>query len=328
MTDPESLRQDQIDPEGMIVRRRKILGISAVLLPYQDRHEVDWPAFDGQVLRTVEAGLIPAVNMDTGYVNLLDEATRIKVLERTEKLLAGGKYAAGAYVADGPGAPWNPDAYHRQIELIQSRGGTAVIFQSFGLTQQANAEIVGAYQVLGQYCQEYIAFELGRMFAPFGKIYDLETYGQIMAIPQCVGAKHSSLDRELEWRRLRLRNRQRLDFKVFTGNDTAIDMVMYGSDYLLGLSTFAPDAFALRDKFWQEGDRRFYPLNDLLQYLGFFAFRDPVPAYKHSAAQFLKLRGWITSATPHPDNPRRPDSDIAVLENILERLKVYFRTFS
>jgi len=100
---------------------------------------------------------------------------------------------------------------------------------------------------------------------------------------------------------------------------------MYGSDYLLGLSTFAPDAFGLRDKYWHNGDVRFYELNDLLQYLGYFAFRDPVPAYKHSAAQFLKLRGWITSPTPHPDNPRRPESDIAVLENILDRLKAWVK---
>ena len=33
--------------------------------------------------------------------------------------------------------------------------------------------------------------------------------------------------------------------------------------------------------------------NDALQYLGAFAFRPPVPAYRHSAAQFLALRGWI-----------------------------------
>ena len=74
--------------------------------------------------------------------------------------------------------------------------------------------------------------------------------------------------RELEWQRLDLRNRVRPEFKVFTGNDLAIDMVMYGSDYLLGLSTFAPDAFARRDAMWESGDPRFYELNDLLQYLG------------------------------------------------------------
>ena len=50
---------------------------------------------------------------------------------------------------------------------------------------------------------------------------------------------------------------------------------MYGSDYLLGLSTFAPDVFAVRDRFWVEGDSRFYEFNDLLQYFGFLAFRRP-----------------------------------------------------
>ncbi len=103
--------------------------------------------------------------------------------------------------------------------------------------------------------------------------------------------RHSSLEREPEWQRLRLRDEQLSpDFRVFTGNDLAIDMVMYGSDYLLGLSTFAPDIFALRDRFWETGDPAFYEINDVLQYLGFLAFRPPAPAYKHSAAMFLKLR--------------------------------------
>jgi hypothetical protein len=109
---------------------------------------------------------------------------------------------------------------------------------------------------------------------------------------------------------------------VFTGNDLAIDMVMYGSDYLLGLSTFAPDLFAQRDALWEAGDPAFYELNDVLQYLGFFAFRSPVPAYKHSAAQFLKLRGWIQSDEPHPLANRRPESDVAVLREMGERLGV------
>ncbi len=60
---------------------------------------------------------------------------------------------------------------------------------------------------------------------------------------------------------------------MYAGNDLAIDMVMYGSDYLLGLSTFAPDAFALRDHHWASGDERFFELNDVLQYLGAFGNR-------------------------------------------------------
>jgi hypothetical protein len=95
---------------------------------------------------------------------------------------------------------------------------------------------------------------------------------------------------------------------------------MYGSDYLLGLSTFAPDLFAKRDAMWHAGDPGFYELNDVLQYLGCFAFRPPVPAYKHSAAQFLKLRGWIKLDEPHPQGLRRPESDVEVLRDIVGRI--------
>jgi hypothetical protein len=97
-------------------------------------------------------------------------------------------------------------------------------------------------------------------------------------------------------------------------------MVMYGSDYLLGLSTFAPDLFAERDKYWATGDPRFYELNDVLQYLGFFAFRAPVPAYKHTAAMFLKQRGWIGHDATHPRSAGRPDADREVLAGILAML--------
>ena len=309
-----------IAPSNIIVPKRKITGMSAILLPFLHDNTVDWEGFSTHVVRTVEAGLIPAVNMDTGYVNLLDDHTREKVLVRTKQLLSGKTFVAGAYISDKPGDKWNPEAYRRQIDLIGQHGGIPIVFQSFGLTNQSNDQIVASYEKLAESCDQFIAFELGRMFAPFGKIYDLETYTKIMSIPQCIGAKHSSLNRELEWQRLQLRNARRPDFKVLTGNDLAIDMVIYGSDYLLGLSTFAPDAFSERDRLWEEGDPRFYALNDLLQYLGFFAFREPVPAYKHSAAQFLHLRGWVETDVTHSAAPRRPDSDIPILKDILERL--------
>jgi hypothetical protein len=61
-------------------------------------------------------------------------------------------------------------------------------------------------------------------------------------------------------------------------------------------------------------------LNDLLQYLGCLAFRAPVPAYKHSAAQFLKLRGLIASDAPHPRSATRPDTDLPLLRDIVDRI--------
>jgi len=311
-----------IDPLSMIVPRRKITGISAILLPFTSTGEIDWPAFDAHVARTAEAGLAPAVNMDTGYVNLLDDAVKCQALERTAGVLNGREFYAGAFVGDAPGSRWNRDAYLQQIEPIQRHGGIPVIFPSYGLTAQSGDDVVAAHAEIGRNCAKFVAFELGQMFAPFGKIYDLETYRGLMQIPQCLGAKHSSLRRDLEWQRLQLRNEVRPEFHVFTGNDLAIDMVMYGSDYLLGLSTFAPDLFARRDAYWAAGDPAFYELNDTLQYLGCFAFRNPVPAYKHAAAMFLKLRGWIACDATHPASACRPDSDRDVLREIARQLRI------
>jgi dihydrodipicolinate synthase/N-acetylneuraminate lyase len=309
-----------MDPLTLLRPRRKIVGMSAILLPYL-RGRIDWDGFRAHVARTFDAGLIPAVNMDTGYVNLLTAEDKRQVLAETRALAVGREFVAGAFVRDSPGASFDLDAYRRAIDEIQEAGGTPVIFQSYGLTSLAGERVLDAYRQIARHCRRFIGFELGTMFAPFGRVYDLDTYAGLMAIPECIGAKHSSLDRMLEWQRLKLRDERRPDFLVLTGNDLGIDMVMYGSDYLLGLSTFAPDLFAKRDGLWQAGDPAFYELNDILQYLGFFAFREPVPAYKHSAAQFLKLRGWIASDEPHPEGVRRPESDGEVLRDIVGRIE-------
>jgi dihydrodipicolinate synthase/N-acetylneuraminate lyase len=312
-----------INPFDLVRPRRKPLGMSAILLPFQDSGDVDWAAFLAHVSRTVDAGLTPAVNMDTGYVNLLDDAMRQRVLAEARAVLSGSKFVAGAFVADRPGDAFNLDAYRRALDAIQEHGGLPIVFQSHGLTSLPHDELLDAYRTLGRGCPQFLAFELGTSFAPFGKIYDLDTYAGLLDIKECIGAKHSSLSRLLEWQRLVLRDERRPEFLVLTGNDLAIDMIMYGSDYLLGLSTFAPDLFARRDALWAAGDPAFFELNDLLQYLGCFAFRPPVPAYKHNAAQFLKLRGWIAGDATHPNSPRRPDSDREILRDIAVRLSAH-----
>ncbi len=315
-----SIEADTIDPVTLLTPRRKITGISAVLLPLLADDSVDWESLEGHVARTLDAGLIPAVNMDTGYGHLIDDDTRQEVLRRTRTLAGDRDFVAGVFVKDAPGSTLNLPAYERGIEQIQSFGGTPVFFQSFGLVEQSDDRIVQAYQQLAASCDAFYVFELSTLFAPFGKVYSLEVYEQLMRIDNCVGAKHSSLSRQLEWQRLALRNRVRPEFRVCTGNDLAIDMVMYGSDYLLGLSTFAPDAFARRDAMWEAGDPDFYELNDLLQYLGTYTFRPPVPAYKHSAAMFLKLRGQIATNRTYPGSPTRAETDLEVLHSILADL--------
>lgn len=315
-----SVSAPSLDPVALLRPRRKIVGMSAILLPFTSAGDVDWPAFTAHAQRTAAAGLTPAVNMDTGYVNLIDDALRVEVLKRTQAATGGGPFVAGAFVGDAPGAKFDRDAYLRQIEPIVAHGGTPVLFQSYGLTSQSDDAVIDSYAAIGKSCDRFIGFELGTMFAPFGKIYSLDLYRGLMGVKQCVGAKHSSLRRDLEWQRLQLRDEVRPDFHVFTGNDLAIDMVMYGSDYLLGLSTIAPDFFAQRDALWDAGDSAFYELNDTLQYLGNLAFRPPVPAYKHSAAMFLKLRGWLSSDRTHPQSPTRPEADRDILQEILRRL--------
>lgn len=299
---------------------RRIEGMSAVFLPHSDPQRIDWGAFEALLARVIEAGLKPAVNMDTGFTQLLSASQRAEVMRRTSAL-AGSGFVAGAFVDDAQGERLNIDAYRRATAAILEHGAIPVVFPSWGLSALEGNAWVDALTAITDECERFIAFELGPMFVPYGRIYDLDTYRLLMQLPNCIGAKHSSLSRSAEWRRLALRDAERPDFRVFTGNDLAIDMVMYGSDYLLGLSTFAPDAFALRDRYWGAGDERFFELNDVLQYLGAFSFRPPVPAYRHDAAMFLELRGWTNGSAVPRGAPERPESDRAVLAGALERLE-------
>jgi dihydrodipicolinate synthase/N-acetylneuraminate lyase len=293
--------------------------MSAVLVPHSDDDAIDWAATEAHVARTVRAGLVPAVNMDTGYVQLLEEADRVRALDLAAA--TGVEFVAGAFVADGPGDAFDLDAYLRACEAIAARGGTPVVFPSHGLNGLDDDGWVAALASIGAEVDRFLGFELGPMFVPYGRIPSLDAYEAMLAIPSCVGAKHSSLSRQLEWDRLAVRDRVRPDFAVLTGNDLAIDMVVYGSDYLLGLSTMAPAEFALRDRLWEAGDPAFAELNDLLQYLGQFTFRDPVPAYRHDAAMVFELRGWATSDATPPGVPRRPEADREVLADIVRRLE-------
>lgn len=314
---------DTLDTAAVAARirpRRTITGMSAVLLPFTAEGEIDWAAVEAHTARTAAVGLTPAVNMDTGYVQLLDDATKLRVLDLAAEV-TGGDFVAGAHVPDGPGDAYAPDAYAAAAAAIAERGGTPVVFPSHGLNALDDDAWVDALTTLGAGLDRFIGFELGPMFVPYGRIYSLDAYVGLLGIGSCIGAKHSSLDRVAEWERLTLRDEHRPDFRVLTGNDLAIDMVMYGSDYLLGLSTFAPEEFALRDRLWAVGDPRFHQLNDLLQHLGQVTFRAPVPGYRHDAAMFFQMRGWATSDVTPEGAVRRPESDRDLLADVLQRLE-------
>ena len=298
---------------------RRIEGISAVLLPFAADDRPDIESFHRLLERTWNAGLTPAVNMDTGYVNLLTPEERSRVLAATCEVAAGRRFVAGAFIEDAAEQPVT--AYRRVVADIRRAGGTPILFQCSALSRADERDVLSAYARVAEEGGPLLAFELGSMFAPFGRIYSLDFFKRLLDIEAFTGLKHSSLERELEWHRLEIRDARRPSFALYTGNDLALDMVFFGSDYLLGLSAFAVEAFALRDKRWAAGDPSAWALNDLLQYLGQLAFRAPVPAYKHSAAQFLKLRGLVATDRTHPKGARRPESDVGLLSDILGRIE-------
>lgn len=298
---------------------RRVHGISAVLLPYEPGGSIDWAAFARHLVRTRAAGLDVAVNMDTGFGDLLTEAEREAVLDTTRRVLgAGVPFYAGAYTDSDRSDP--VAGYHRAIAAILRREAIPVIVQCRAMHGLGAPEKAALYRAIVAPTERAVAFELGPVFAPHGEIWDEETFRLVIEIPALVGAKHSSLDRAIELRRLAARDRLRPDFRIYTGNDLAIDLVAYGSDYLLGLSTFAPDAFAARDRALAAGDVAFLGLNDALQHLGNVGFRAPVPAYKHAAAQFLHIAGALECDAIHPRAPRRPQSDRILLFDCATRL--------
>ena len=299
--------------------RRKVQGIAAALLPYESNGKVAVDAFRQHLIATHRAGLMNAVNMDTGYVNYLSEPEKLEVLRWTVEALGKNiPFVAGAYIENQSGE--SVALYRQQMDSIVQAGGIPILFQTARLHGLSSKEKAAVYQAACQGYPHVLAFELGTMFAPNGEIFDEDTVRRLMDIPEIKGMKHSSLDRLVELKRLALRDEQRPEFRIYTGNDLGINMIEYGSDYLLGLASFAPEKFAERDRLWEAGDPAYYALSDALQYLGNVAFRSPVPAYKHSAAMFLHLTGRIPTDRVHPRNPQRPGWEAEILRDCASRL--------
>lgn len=297
---------------------RTITGMAAMLLPFTESGAIAEESYASLFAETVAAGLTPAVNMDTGYVNLLTADEKKQVLELARQIAKGKPFVAGAFIEGSEGDV--VELYRREIALIAEHGGTPILFQTTRTHGKTASEVADIYHRATADVPVAYAFELGKMFAPNGEIWSTETFEAILSIPQIVGAKHSSLDRVIELERLAVRDRVRPEFKVLTGNDLGIDMVEYGSDYLLGLAAFSPSKFAERDRLWAEQSSEYLAVADALQYLGNVAFRIPVPAYKHSAATFLHLLGKIPTSRTHPRSPARPAWEAEILQDCARRL--------
>src|SRR6266852_1762054 len=115
--------------------RRKVQGIAAALLPYESDGRVAVDAFQRHLAATQRAGLMNAVNMDTGYVNYLSDAEKQAVLRwMREALGAGGAFVAGAYIENqsGHGAGDVVALYRREMERVAEVAGFRFCFRPRG----------------------------------------------------------------------------------------------------------------------------------------------------------------------------------------------------
>src|SRR6266700_3883060 len=180
--------------ETLIARRRlrrKVQGIAAALLPFESDGRVAVKAFQSHLVATHRAGLMNAVNMDTGYVNYLSEAEKEDVLRCTRDAL--GKdvpFVTGAYIEDEPGD--TVELYRKQMDVMVSHGAIPILFQTSRLHGKPAKEKVAIYQAACRGYSHVLAFELGPVFAPSGEIFDEETFRRLMDIPEIKRRKVSS----------------------------------------------------------------------------------------------------------------------------------------
>jgi 4-hydroxy-tetrahydrodipicolinate synthase len=150
----------------------------------------------------------------------------------------GVNFIAGTYIEDLDGDIIS--LYRRQMDQIVAMVERPSSFRPQGYVVKTfirRSQCTARHVEVIRKCS---ASNLIRSSRANGEIFDDETVRGLLEIPELKGLKHSSLDRRRELQRLALRDALRPDFRIYTGNDLGINMIEYGSDYLLGLATFAP----------------------------------------------------------------------------------------
>src|SRR6266446_7164415 len=141
---------------------RKVQVIAAALLPFASDGCVAVEAFQRHLAATQRAGLMNAVNMDTGYVNYLDHAQKEDVLRWTREALGDGvPFVAGAYIEGQTGDV--VALYRREMERIAALGGIPILFQTARLHGKSALEKVAVYRAVCRGFPRVLAFELGPM---------------------------------------------------------------------------------------------------------------------------------------------------------------------
>lgn len=308
-------------PRPNLTLKTTLDGSAVVVVPSDELGDPDWDTFAALLARLSKLGLTPAVNMTPATPSLLQTNLQVGAAHQAHQQ-CGSDFFAGVHVHDSDGEWFNIDRYRRQISVVTGLGGVPVIFPSHGLNALGDVEWVKAMEDLGRETDAFMIAELGDTVSKTPNLRTPDTNLHLLKNTACKGLVHASYSRPLEFDRIQAQGKMRSDFKLYTANERAIDMPMFGSAYMLLAASMVPDVFVRRDQMWADGDRDVYELNDLLQYLAMFTARSPIACQPHSTLQFLKLRGWVKSDRVPEDTPMRPESDTAVLKEIAERLGV------
>src|SRR5690349_3223015 len=160
----------------LLVRKkpgRRVCGIAAALLPYSEHGQIAVESFQKHLAATHRAGLMNAVNMDTGYVNYLSESEMEQVLQWTRGALGKNvPFVAGAYIEGQSGD--TVALYRQAMDRIVNFGGIPILFQTARLHGRSSREKVSIYREICLGYEQVLGFELNPVFAANGEIYNDE----------------------------------------------------------------------------------------------------------------------------------------------------------
>jgi hypothetical protein len=298
---------------------RTIDGAAALPVWVGASGRLDLAGLADRLQETFAAGLTPAVNLFGGSVDRLGREQRIDVLTTAAGVARGRRFIAGT-VPTEEAAPLAA-RYGRAVDAVVRQGGTPLLLPIRELSALDGDALAHLWRQATAGHRGVLLIEMAPAFDAPAPLYAADVVTRILDIASLGGLVHASLDRGAEWGRIEARDVARPDFRIYSGLGRALDMVTYGSDYLLATAGGAPEAFAARDRAWRQGAAIGFELNDALQALGTLLYRAPIDGARHGALQWLQARGAIGHAAPLPGLTLRPDSDVALYREIHTRLE-------
>jgi hypothetical protein len=297
---------------------RTIDGVAALPVWLGVSRRLDLAGLAARIEATFATGLTPAVNLHAGAVDLLGRDDRTDVLTTAAGVARGRRFIAGT----GPTSDAAPLSvrYGRAVDAIVRQGGTPVLLPVPELATLDGDALAYLWRQATAGHRGVLIVEMAAECGMAADPYTPDVVTRLIDVASLGGLVHATFDRATEWARVEARDIARPEFRIYSGHERALDMVSYGSDYLLGVAGCAPEAFARRDRAWRAGEALGFELNDALQALGALLYRDPVGGARHGAVQWLQVRGLDDGAAALAGVSPRPDSDRALYSDLAARL--------